>query len=215
VGDVPGSLSSAHPTWTPPIQALGSAGFVAGHRIPCLRLEPLAGSRPALPGLEVRRVEDTATLLTFNDVRAEAFALDRPILAVLDDPQMLEVPGFGFHLGLVDGRAVEQLGRASSRPRHGVPQHRRDHAPHTRRMSRVQVDANVLLDVMTDDPHWYAWSAEHLDACAREAELCINPIVYAEVSVGFERIEDLDAALLTRDTTRYRRYYPTVELIRP
>ncbi len=62
-------------------------------------------------------------------------------------------------------------------------------------MSRVLVDANVLLDVMTDDPHWFAWSAERLDACAGTAELCINPIVYAEVSVGFERIEDLDAAL--------------------
>ncbi|MDZ7801160.1 MAG: type II toxin-antitoxin system VapC family toxin [Trueperaceae bacterium] len=62
-------------------------------------------------------------------------------------------------------------------------------------MSRVLVDANVLLDVMTDDPQWYAWSAEQLDACAAQAELCINPIVYAEVSVGFARIEELDEAL--------------------
>ena len=62
-------------------------------------------------------------------------------------------------------------------------------------MSRVLVDANVLLDVMTDDPQWYAWSAEQLDACAAKAELCINPIVYAEVSVGFARIEELDEAL--------------------
>jgi len=62
-------------------------------------------------------------------------------------------------------------------------------------MSRILVDANVLLDVMTDDPQWYAWSAEQLDACAANTELCINPIVYAEVSVGFARIEDLDDAL--------------------
>ncbi|MBW6454903.1 MAG: type II toxin-antitoxin system VapC family toxin [Trueperaceae bacterium] len=62
-------------------------------------------------------------------------------------------------------------------------------------MNRVLVDANVLLDVLTDDPKWYAWSAERLDACAAKAELCINPIVYAEVSVGFARIEELDAAL--------------------
>ena len=62
-------------------------------------------------------------------------------------------------------------------------------------MRRVLVDANVLLDVLTDDPQWYAWSAARLDACATDARLCINPIVYAEVSVGFERIEDLDAAL--------------------
>ena len=57
------------------------------------------------------------------------------------------------------------------------------------------MDANVLLDVLTDDPEWYGWSAAQLDACAVEAELCINPIVYAEVSVGFARIEALDEAL--------------------
>jgi hypothetical protein len=62
-------------------------------------------------------------------------------------------------------------------------------------VNRVLVDANVLLDVLTDDPRWYDWSAAQLDACAVRAELCINPIIYAEVSVGFDRIEDLDAAL--------------------
>ena len=63
-------------------------------------------------------------------------------------------------------------------------------------MNRVLVDANlVLLDVLTDDPGWFAWSAAQLDACAAQAELCINPIIYSEVSVGFERIEELDEAL--------------------
>ncbi|MFZ5663145.1 MAG: type II toxin-antitoxin system VapC family toxin [Pseudomonadota bacterium] len=62
-------------------------------------------------------------------------------------------------------------------------------------MSRVLVDSNVLLDVLTDDPRWYDWSATQLDACAARARLCINPIVYAEVSVGFQRIEHLDDAL--------------------
>jgi hypothetical protein len=62
-------------------------------------------------------------------------------------------------------------------------------------MNRVLVDANVLLDVLTDDPEWFAWSAAQLDACAAQAELCINPIIYSEVSVGFERIEELDEAL--------------------
>ncbi len=64
------------------------------------------------------------------------------------------------------------------------------------------VDANVLLDVMTDDPQWRAWSADQLDACAARAELCINPIVYAEVSVGFVRIEELDDALPPDEFTR-------------
>ena len=62
-------------------------------------------------------------------------------------------------------------------------------------MKRVLVDSNVLLDVLTVDPQWYAWSAAQLDAIAADDEPCINPIIYAEVSVGFERIEELDAAL--------------------
>ena len=69
-------------------------------------------------------------------------------------------------------------------------------------MKRVLVDANVLLDVLTDDPRWYGWSAAQLDACVAKAELCINPIVYAEVSVGFERIEQLDEALSPDAFTR-------------
>lgn len=69
-------------------------------------------------------------------------------------------------------------------------------------MQRVLVDANVLLDVLTDDVAWYAWSAAQLDACARHARLCINPIIYAEVSVGFDRIEDLDDALPADTFTR-------------
>jgi hypothetical protein len=67
---------------------------------------------------------------------------------------------------------------------------------------RILVDANVLLDVLTDDPQWYGWSAAQLDACSAGAELCINPIIYAEVSVGFERIEELDAALAHDAFTR-------------
>lgn len=59
----------------------------------------------------------------------------------------------------------------------------------------VLVDSNVLLDVLEDDPVWYAWSAEHLAASAEQGALIINPIIYAEVSVGFERIEDLETVL--------------------
>ena len=58
-------------------------------------------------------------------------------------------------------------------------------------MSRVLVDSNVLLDVLTDDQRWYAWSAAQLDAHAAQGMVCINPVIYAEVSVGFERIEEL------------------------
>src|SRR5215510_11354987 len=59
----------------------------------------------------------------------------------------------------------------------------------------VLVDSNVLLDVATNDPHWRNWSADTLAAVAERYPLVINPIVYAEVSVGYTTIEDLDRAL--------------------
>ncbi len=61
----------------------------------------------------------------------------------------------------------------------------------------VLVDANVLLDVLTDDPAWADRSGAALARVADDARLAINPIVYAEVSIGFERIEELDEALPT------------------
>lgn len=62
-------------------------------------------------------------------------------------------------------------------------------------MKPVLVDSNVLIDIATNDPAWGDWSSEMLGQLADEAALIINPIVYAEVSVGFESIEELDAAL--------------------
>lgn len=134
-------------------------------------------------------------------------------------------------------------------------------------MTPVLVDSNVILDIVTEDPTWYDWSAKQLAAVASQTELVINAIIYTEVSVGFERIEDLDDvlatevfrrealpyeagflagkafvryrrrgghrvaplpdlfigahaavagyALLTRDATRYRSYYPRLRLIAP
>lgn len=132
------------------------------------------------------------------------------------------------------------------------------------------VDSNVLLDVMTKDERWFEWSAGALERAADAGPLVINQIVFAEVSVRFGRIEELEAALpaedfvrtplpwsaaflaakcfveyrrqvgrrgvrnstlpdffigahaavrrfrlLTRDTTRYRSYFPSVELVAP
>ena len=134
-------------------------------------------------------------------------------------------------------------------------------------MTDVLVDSNVLLDVLTEDSTWFDWSASALEEHAESAVLMINPIIYAEVSVRFARIEELDVALpadlfkreplpwdaaflagkcfvryrkaggvrrsplpdfyvgahaairgatlLTRDASRYRTYFPTLQLIAP
>ena len=128
------------------------------------------------------------------------------------------------------------------------------------------VDSNVLLDVITEDDSWFEWSSSALAKAADEGPLFINPIIYAEVSVRFSRIEDVEEALppsdygrlamswesaflagkafldyrrrgtglstlpdffigahagvaglrlLTRDATRYRTYFPAVQLTSP
>jgi predicted nucleic acid-binding protein len=134
-------------------------------------------------------------------------------------------------------------------------------------LTRFLVDTNVIIDILSRDPRWYEWSAEVLLASANLGPLAINPIIFAELSVGFERIEDLDRALpeadwqrlplpwsagflagrcfvdyrrrggsrarplpdfyigahaavddlalITRDVSRFRTYFPTVELIAP
>lgn len=48
-------------------------------------------------------------------------------------------------------------------------------------MPTTLVDSNVLLDVITGDIQWSAWSAEALERAADTGLVVINPIVYAEV----------------------------------
>ena len=62
----------------------------------------------------------------------------------------------------------------------------------------VLVDRSILLDIATRDPKWSAWSSQALAECAEHAALVINLIVYAEVSIGFQTFEALNAALPSR-----------------
>lgn len=58
----------------------------------------------------------------------------------------------------------------------------------------VLIDSNVLLDIFTKDKTWFSWSSETLADYAEHDLLYINPIIYAEISAGFSRIEDLENA---------------------
>jgi hypothetical protein len=62
-------------------------------------------------------------------------------------------------------------------------------------MKSFLVDSCVLLDILTEDPDWFAWSSQALAEAADDGLLVINPIIYAEISIGFERIEDLEEVL--------------------
>lgn len=62
-------------------------------------------------------------------------------------------------------------------------------------MTAILVDSNVLLDLMTEDKRWFSWSAAAVESAADRFRLVINSMIYAEVSVRYSRIEDLEAAL--------------------
>jgi predicted nucleic acid-binding protein len=54
------------------------------------------------------------------------------------------------------------------------------------------VDTNVLIDVLEDDPDWADWSIAQLRGQSKVHPLSINPIIYAELSLTFSRVEALD-----------------------
>ena len=62
-------------------------------------------------------------------------------------------------------------------------------------MTPFLVDSNILLDIFEDDAQWADWSETTLHQYAASRTPAINSIIYAEVSVGFARIEELEAAL--------------------
>ena len=134
-------------------------------------------------------------------------------------------------------------------------------------MNGVFVDSCVLLDLFTDDPSWAEWSESMLERYSQTNTLYINSIVYTDVSIGFNNIEEVETAiselgikvleiprealfltgkiflkyrknkgtktsplpdffigahvtiskfvLITRDSNRYKTYFPRVKLIHP
>ena len=134
-------------------------------------------------------------------------------------------------------------------------------------MNGVFIDTCVLLDLFTNDPNWAEWSERILEQYSQTNTLYINSIVYTEVSIGFNKIEEVERAiselgikvlemprealfltgkvflqyrknkgtknsplpdffigahasvsnfeLVTRDTNKYKTYFPQVKLIHP
>ena len=59
----------------------------------------------------------------------------------------------------------------------------------------ILADTNVLLDVFEDDAEWSDWSQDQLDSAGATDALAINPVIYSELSIGFARIEELEAVI--------------------
>lgn len=60
----------------------------------------------------------------------------------------------------------------------------------------------MLLDVITGDERWADWSAEQIAVAMDSGRVVINPLVYAEVSVGYETVEELEELLPASDYER-------------
>ena len=65
------------------------------------------------------------------------------------------------------------------------------------------VDSCVLLDVLTEDPKWFSWSSEQITQAAENGFIIINPVIYSEISISFERIENIEA-IFSDDVFVYR-----------
>lgn len=62
-------------------------------------------------------------------------------------------------------------------------------------MNGILIDSCVLLDLFTDDPIWANWSEKILDKYSQTNTLYINSIIYTEVSIGFNKIEEVERAI--------------------
>ena len=59
----------------------------------------------------------------------------------------------------------------------------------------ILVDTNVILDLVANDPVWADWSQQQLEAARLQTTLCVNPVIYAELSIAFKKIEELETVL--------------------
>jgi hypothetical protein len=62
-------------------------------------------------------------------------------------------------------------------------------------MTAVLVDSNVILDIFSLDKAWFAWSDASVERAMETGRLVVNPVIYAEISIKFSRLEALEAAL--------------------
>lgn len=75
-------------------------------------------------------------------------------------------------------------------------------------MTATLLDSNVLIDLIGGANEWSEWSGEALTAALDGGTAFVNQVVYAEVSIGFRRIEDCEWALDMRGIERIPMPWP-------
>jgi predicted nucleic acid-binding protein len=71
----------------------------------------------------------------------------------------------------------------------------------------VLVDSNVIIDLYADSHAWRDWSRSTLRDVAASDILVINPIIYAEISVAFDSVEEVEYAIPPDDFERHQLPY--------
>lgn len=64
------------------------------------------------------------------------------------------------------------------------------------------VDTNILIDIWSKDPKWFKWSSQAFAKCLAEGDVAVNPIICAELSLGFPSQKALDQALAAASLVR-------------
>ena len=59
-------------------------------------------------------------------------------------------------------------------------------------MAPVLVDTCVIADLANPQGEWFEWSASTLEQLDQSHRLIINPVIYAECSVGYQTIDEVE-----------------------
>jgi GNAT superfamily N-acetyltransferase len=101
-------------------RAATAAGLVRSEPLPGMVLAPLTGEARPAPRLEVRVVEDMASLRVFNEVSDAGFGMPPEVTEALTTPALLEPPDVAMYIGYVDGRPAATSMRVTSHRIAGV-----------------------------------------------------------------------------------------------
>ncbi len=59
-------------------------------------------------------------------------------------------------------------------------------------MAIILVDSNMVLDIADETSSWHEWTSQTLEGLDDGNRFVINPVIYAEVSIGYKTIEEYE-----------------------